>query len=90
MMTVRLFGLGLGRLEPHKYADSRNEIPGVDRPRLTMMWTSTPEKFLAATCQEDSESGQLNRFLSFKEEGLARFARQRRSRHPENTSTGHR
>lgn len=68
---MRLFGLGLSRVAPHKYADNSNEIPAVLRPRLTTIWTSTPGAFERATGNEDSESGQLNRFLVFKEEGLA-------------------
>ena len=69
-LMMRLFGLGLLRLPPHKYADARNEIGAVENPRLTMIWTSTPEAFEKATGQEDSESGQMNRFLVFKEEGF--------------------
>lgn len=67
---MQLFGLGLSRLPPHKYADSRNEIPAVEYPRLTVMFTSTPEAFEKASGREDSESGQLNRFLVFKEDGF--------------------
>ena len=34
-----------------------------------MLWTSTPKALLDATNQDDSESGQPNRFLVFAEEG---------------------
>lgn len=67
---MSLFGLGLGRLPPHKYADDRNEIEAVEHPRITLIWTSTPEAFEKATGQEDSESGQMNRFLVFREHGF--------------------
>jgi len=70
-LTMRLWGLGLDRLAPHNYADARNNIPAVEKPRLTMLWTSTPKSLLDATNQDDSESGQLNRFLVFAEEGFA-------------------
>lgn len=69
-LTMRLWGLGLDRLAPHNYADARNNIPAVEKPRLTMLWTSTPKALLDATNQDDSESGQLNRFMVFAEEGF--------------------
>ncbi|WP_161349761.1 bifunctional DNA primase/polymerase [Maritimibacter harenae] len=72
-LMMRLWGLGLDRLGPHKYADNRHEIGAVEGPRLTTLWTSTPKALQDATSQEDSESGQLNRFLVFAEQGLSRL-----------------
>ncbi|MCA0044107.1 bifunctional DNA primase/polymerase [Celeribacter litoreus] len=68
-LMMQLFGRGLGQLPAHKYADHRNEIPSVDCPRLTVMLTSTPGALEKAVGQEDSESGMLNRFLVFEEDG---------------------
>ncbi len=68
-LAMSLWGLGLGQLKPHKYADAKNNIAGVKDPRLTLMMMSTPAAMQSATAAEDSESGQLNRFLVFEEPG---------------------
>lgn len=59
---MSLFGLGFGKLTHHKVRDKAMRIPAVDRPRVSLLWTSTPGAFIEAVSAKDSESGQLNRF----------------------------
>ncbi len=61
---MSLFGLGHSYLAKHKTRDRAATIPTVEHPRTTLLWTSTPEKFVDAISEKDSESGQLNRFLT--------------------------
>lgn len=62
---MSLFGLGFQTLSKHKVRDKSGIIPAVRMPRTNLLWTSTPGKFLDAISAADSESGQLNRFLTF-------------------------
>lgn len=77
---MSLFGLGFGTLASHRVRDKDKIIPSVDMPRTTLLWTSTPGKFIDAVGIEDSESGQLNRFLTFWVEEMPPKRRERAKR----------
>lgn len=64
-LLMSLFGLPFGTLSAHKVRDKSKIIPSVKRPRTCTFWTSTPGAYLDAVDAKDSESGKLNRFLTF-------------------------
>ncbi|MBB1499759.1 hypothetical protein [Paracoccus sp. MC1862] len=59
---MSIFGQGFRKLTEHKVRDKSQRIATVERPRATVLWTSTPGAFIDAISAKDSESGQLNRF----------------------------
>ena len=64
-LLMKAYGCGLTRLESRQYADRKKNIDAVERPRPTVMMTSTVQDFADGASQEDSASGFFNRFLAF-------------------------
>lgn len=64
-LLMKAYGCGLTRLEARRYADQRKDIEAVERPRPTLMMTSTVQAFAEGSSQEDSANGFFNRFLTF-------------------------
>ena len=64
-LLMRLYGLGLSRLEARQYKDRKNDIEAVEKPRPTLLLTSTVNDFVEGTSQEDSSSGFFNRLVTF-------------------------
>lgn len=64
-LLMKAYGCGLTRLEARQYADRKKNIDAVERPRPTVMLTSTVQDFADGASQEDSASGFFNRYLAF-------------------------
>lgn len=64
-LLMKLYGIGLTRLEARRYHDSKKDIEAVERPRPSLLLTSTVTEFVEGTSREDSSSGFLNRFTAF-------------------------
>ena len=62
-MLMKAYGLGLTKLNKRTYRDKGKSISAVDRPRPTVLLTSTTSEFANAITQSDSSSGFLNRLL---------------------------
>lgn len=64
-LLMRLYGLGLTRLAARQYKDKKNNIDAVEKPKPTLLLTSTVNDFTEGTSQEDSSSGFFNRLVTF-------------------------
>jgi hypothetical protein len=61
--VMKLFGLALSSTEAREYAQSKNNIPAINHPYLTVLATSTKNSVTDAMTSEEVVGGTLNRFI---------------------------
>jgi hypothetical protein len=67
---MEVYGLGLTQLEAVRYKDRKQNLDAVEKPRPTLLLTSTVDEFVRGSRDEDSANGWLNRLLPFVDSEL--------------------
>jgi hypothetical protein len=69
--VMKLYGLALSSTEAREYAQSKNNIPAVNHPYLTVLATSTKNSVTDAMTSEEVVGGTLNRFITIPNSDVA-------------------